>query len=293
MKSIVVLDSIFAIRYRIKILGSLADIKVIEVNKPEQLVNLLRSPNDIALIITELEFAHQDSFLVFDKIMAYARKIPVMILTSENKRTSFVKAMQCGASDYVLKPFDGEYLLKRIIDLMGSEMPRIPIQAWEAMNKDICSMSIDFNSYVDKELKKASKGKYAISIMMSIITDSTNKMNGTLDKRYHVIYKELHHNLSAVIFDTDLLMNHSSGSFIGVFPFCGPEDQNIINEKLISVFEEYNQENEIEQTIQLVNTFVSYPEDGKNREELIAVVNERMMKAIHQIIHIDKDENED
>jgi DNA-binding response OmpR family regulator len=96
----------FAIRNRIKALMSQADIKVIEASKPEQLVDLLKVTNDIGLIITEIEFAHEDGLSILSKIMTIVGEIPVMILTAENRRNFFLKGIQMGVMDYVLKPFN-------------------------------------------------------------------------------------------------------------------------------------------------------------------------------------------
>jgi len=283
MKCIAVLDSTFAIRNRIKALVAQADIKVLETAKPEQLVNLLKAPNDIGLIITELEFSHEDGLAILSKIMACVGEIPVMILTAENRRTFFVKGIQMGVSDYVLKPFDGEYLLKRVIDLMNLERDGLPIRVVDEINQEIPILNMDFDSYLDKELMKASKGKYSISIMMSKIVDTENKTNNQQKKHFMRIYKAIHQDMSTVLFDTDVFLKIGSGSFIGVFPFCGPDNQELIREKLLRVFKGYNQKNGIEQTTLLLNNFASYPQDGKIREELMSVVDERMMEAIRQV----------
>lgn len=290
MKRVAVLDNTFAIRNRIRELAARADIEVIETTTPKQLLNLLNAPNDIGLIITELDFPQEDSFAVFGEIKKRAGEIPVMILTAENRRASFVKGIRMGAADYVLKPFDGEFLFKRMVDLLGSEASGLPVKAGAAISTEIPAMYVDFQSYLDKELKKASKGKYTVSIMISLIIDPGSEMNGALDKRYQRISNEIHHDLSTVLFDTDVFMKYGSRSFIGVFPFCGPENQVLIEEKLLRIFQDYKKKNGQEQTTLLLNNFASYPQDGQDREELMTIVEERMTEAVRQVIPGDSDE---
>ncbi len=290
MKRVAILDETFTIRNRIKELAARADIEVIETTSPEQLLNLLNAPHDIGLIITEIEFHHDDGFAVFSEIKKRAGTIPVMILTGENRRASFLKGIRLGAVDYVLKPFDGEFLFKRIVDLMSFEAAGLPVKPGGAVGHELPALYVDFNSYMDKELKKASKGKYTVSIMISLILDPESPMNATLDKRYQRISNEVHHELSTTLFDTDVFMKYGSRSFIGVFPFCGPDNQELIEEKLAQVFERYTQKNRQEQTTLLVNKFASFPEDGQDREELMTVVEERMAKAIRHVIPTDSDD---
>ncbi len=283
MKCIAVLDRTFAVRNRIKTIVAQADIKVIEASKPEQLVALLKAPNDIGLIITELEFSQEDGLEILTKIMACVGAIPVMILTAEKRRSFFVKGIQMGVMDYVLKPFDGEYLFKRVIDLMKLEGDGLTSEIEDEINREIPILNMDFDSYLDKELMKASKGKYSISIMKLKIVDVENKINNQQRKNFMRIYKAIHNDLSNVLFDTDVFLKIGSGSFIGVFPFCCPENQALIREKLLCVFKGYNQKNGLEQITHMFNNFASYPHDGKIREELMSVVDERMKDSIRQV----------
>ncbi len=188
-----------------------------------------------------------------------------------------------GVMDYVLKPFDGEYLFKRVIDLMKLEGDGLTSEIEDEINREIPILNMDFDSYLDKELMKASKGKYSISIMKLKIVDVENKTNNQQRKNFMQIYKAIHNDLSNVLFDTDVFLKIGSGSFIGVFPFCCPENQALIREKLLCVFKGYNQKNGLEQITHMFNNFASYPHDGKIREELMSVVDERMKDSIRQV----------
>jgi two-component system response regulator YesN len=188
MKFIAVLDSTFVVRNRIKELVAQAEIEVIEASKPEQLVNLLKAPNDIGLIITELEFSQEDGLAILTKIMACAGEIPVMILTAEKRRSFFVKGVQMGVMDYILKPFDGEHFFKRVIDLMKLERDGLAISIVGEINQEIPILNLDFDSYLDKELMKANKGKYPISIMRLKLIDTENKTNKQQKENFRTMF---------------------------------------------------------------------------------------------------------
>ncbi len=47
------------------------------------------------------------------------RSIPVMMVTTESERENIVKAIQAGATHYLVKPFTIEELIKRIMESLG------------------------------------------------------------------------------------------------------------------------------------------------------------------------------
>ena len=47
------------------------------------------------------------------------RKIPVMMVTTENLRENIIEAVKAGASHYITKPFSIEELLKKIMECLG------------------------------------------------------------------------------------------------------------------------------------------------------------------------------
>ena len=280
MKLVAVLDSTLTIRKRIKALAAKANIEVVEVVRPEQLIRLLNASNEIGLVISELEFCPEDGFEVINRIKASAGTIPVMILTAENRRLSFIKAMQMGVTDYVLKPFDGEYLMKRIVALIGAEYGCRDSADVKTSSIKIDGPSVDLNSYLDKEFKKACKGDYPVSVVLSVIRDPENKLSMAPENRQDQIFNLIPNYFGEVLFDTDIFVSYGPRTYIGVFPFCGSENQGLISVKLHQVFQDFKRENNIENTIQLTSVFSSHPEDGHDRVVLLQVLNERMAEAV-------------
>jgi DNA-binding response OmpR family regulator len=46
------------------------------------------------------------------------RDIPVLVLSARSGRPDVVKALSLGAKDYVVKPFDGAHLTRRVAQLL-------------------------------------------------------------------------------------------------------------------------------------------------------------------------------
>lgn len=284
MKRIAILDRTFAVRNRIRTLAAQTEIEVIETTDPGQLMNVLHANDDIGLVITELEFAQEDGFEIFKKIKGCAGAIPVMVLTAENRRSSFVKVMQLGAADYVLKPFDGDYLTRRITSLMESLTPDLQGPSGRGSGLEIPNPHVDFDNYVEKEIRKAIKGKYAVSLVLSVILDPARRIPLVRDLRYQKVLKTIPHYVSTVLFDTDIFVSYGSSRFVGVFPFCGPENQELIENKLCHVFRGLHETDEIDPSLMLLNIFAAYPEDGQDRETLMTVLDQRMAEAIRRTL---------
>src|SRR4029079_9898598 len=75
-----------------------------------------------ALIISDIVMPLMDGFAMCEKAKAdpELREIPVMLFTCLTEAEDVIKALHCGADNYVSKPYDEEYLLARIEDLIAA-----------------------------------------------------------------------------------------------------------------------------------------------------------------------------
>ena len=72
------------------------------------------------LYILDLYFSDADGFDILQMIRAkdVRADIPIIAVTGESNRDDIVKAIDSGASDYILKPFQPEDLEKKIISVL-------------------------------------------------------------------------------------------------------------------------------------------------------------------------------
>ena len=75
-----------------------------------------------ALIITDVVMPDMDGFDMCDNVKRdpELREIPVMLLTGLAEADDVIKALQCGADNYISKPYNEDYLLARIDDLIAA-----------------------------------------------------------------------------------------------------------------------------------------------------------------------------
>lgn len=277
MKRIAILDNTFYVRYRIRDLVHELNAELIEATTEQQMMNLLHTQEEIDLVLLEIRLPDEDGFKVLQNIRAIRGDVPVIILTSENKRTSFIRGIQEGASDYVLKPFDDTFLMSRIKEHLNRKRTTTKFQAKEVGHK---SLSVDFQNYLDKELKKALKGNYDVTLMITFFYKSVVEVTPRIEKEYNKVSEIIFPYFQRIIFETDLFMPYGSQSFIGIFPFCSKENQHFIDDKFQETFEDLQMDNVLLNNYQMFNTYVTFPYDGERRKTLMEVLSDRIFEHV-------------
>ncbi len=89
--------------------------EVIPVNSGSRALQYLRREKP-DLILLDIQMAQKDGIETLREIreMEKCKEIPVIMLTSKQDKTSVVETSKLGIYDYILKPFQGEDLHKRI-----------------------------------------------------------------------------------------------------------------------------------------------------------------------------------
>lgn len=91
------------------------DYEVIPVNSGERALQYLKreKPN---LILMDIQMAQKSGIETLREMrgMDRCRDIPVIMLTSKQDKASVVESSKLGVFDYVIKPFKGDDLLRRI-----------------------------------------------------------------------------------------------------------------------------------------------------------------------------------
>ena len=91
------------------------DYEIIPMNSGDRALQYLRREKP-DLILMDIQMAQKSGIETLREIrgMEKCKDIPVMMLTSKQDKASVVESSKLGIYDYVIKPFDGEDLHKRI-----------------------------------------------------------------------------------------------------------------------------------------------------------------------------------
>ena len=66
------------------------------------------------LFILDIEMPDMNGYELAEKIRALGHTAPIIFLTGASQKDNIVKALQIGAADYILKPFNKAQLLEKI-----------------------------------------------------------------------------------------------------------------------------------------------------------------------------------
>lgn len=265
MNHLVLFDEKAFIRNRVKGLLSMTDIRVHEAMSYGQMVNLVDHDTfQVDCIMADINF--DDPILVermHDFRVAHPA-IPLVIFTSSSSRKGFISAMKLGASDYVLKSVEDETLISRIKRNIGLTTPVTPATSGGE------KISVDITRYLAGEIRKAQKGSYALTICFSSVLGE----DGT-DAAVRVSPRFLS-QLQGTYWETDALVSLGMNHFVSFFPFCGDRGRVIVESKLQSIFVTLKDADTSLTTCNLVNDYVTFPEDGLTKEEILTKMVEEM-----------------
>jgi two-component system sensor histidine kinase/response regulator len=156
----------------------------------------LTSENDFDLILLDIMMPEMDGFEVCVKLKKDKRtaSIPIIFLTAKTEPAEIVKGFECGANDYITKPFNAAELQariktqldlvknKKLLQLLNQNLEEKVAQRTEELQKANQQLSYlekaksDFLNIISHELRTPLNGIIGItSLLKQIIEDEEQK----------------------------------------------------------------------------------------------------------------------
>ena len=78
------------------------------------------------LLITDVQMPEMDGYELCERVKKSAelREIPVILLTSLSAPEDIIRGLECGADNFIVKPYDEEFLLSRIRNILLNQQLR-------------------------------------------------------------------------------------------------------------------------------------------------------------------------
>lgn len=267
---IFVLDNVKSVRTRVKSLLDTNKYAVHEAGNAKELYNSFKQKGDnTKLIIMDIDLKDEDGFELIKKIREMDKTVPIMLLTANNFKSTFVNGVSLGISDYMLKPFEDVILSKKILKLINGSENQID---------DKVILNLPF--FIHSEFKKATKGKYNVSIMMTTFYKEENVISNETNDEYNSVSEHIYESLKDIFWDTDIFIRYASQNFVGVFPFASAENKDIISSKVNACFNDLKSKEPKFKDYYLSNVFVTYPHDIREDEDVFSVLLEKTKKAV-------------
>src|SRR5438105_8683579 len=113
----------------------------------------------IDLVILDVMMPHLDGFEVCRTVRRESI-VPILMLTARDEGVDKVTGLDCGADDYVIKPFDSDELMARVRALLRRAQPRqVEILRFQDRKSTRLNSSHEWISYAVFCLKKKKKRK--------------------------------------------------------------------------------------------------------------------------------------
>lgn len=85
-----------------------------------RLVKSLQDDNQFDLILLDIRMPHLDGFQVMEQLCCGVEDdyLPILVLTAQKDMETKLRALECGAKDFVSKPFDNTEVINRIGNML-------------------------------------------------------------------------------------------------------------------------------------------------------------------------------
>ncbi len=262
MKYVVLFEEKAFIRSRLQRLSSLAHIEIHEVDNYNQMVSFVEEGRvNIDMIMMDINFDDVELVEQFREFREKFSDIPLVVFTSTSSRKAFVMAMKWGAQDFILKSMADATLIGRLqrnLSIVENE------NDGSVENVITHSLNMNVERYLSGEIQKAQKANYAFTMCFNTVFKLVADKREPCNLNDHMLDK-----IQSEYWDTDVLMPLGLNYYVSFFPFCDVSGRDVLEQKIQSNFEKLkNQNAEFENTI-LVNEFVTFPDDGINKEDML------------------------
>lgn len=250
-KTIMLIEPIYTIRQRLKIALEHAHYKVIEASTYDEMILGLKSrQHPIDLLVIDFELRDLQGNRGIHWLKSNRINKPIIVLSGDNRRTTIFEAIQNGASDIIIRPFDESIIVQKIDKLLLSELIR-------PMNEIIFNIP----ELIEKECIKAKKGNYVFSLGLATFVNPTESNSPHNEMAHYRLSSKLLPELSALFFETDYFFQFGSQSFIGLFLFCDALHLKIIEDKMHTAYKHLANQQPIFEDYRFVTTFTTFPTD--------------------------------
>lgn len=99
------------------------------------------------LVILDLQLPEMDGVSLCQRLRHEGRTMPVLLVTGTNTPEQKATALNAGADDYVVKPFDNQEFIARVLALLRrSKQMTLPLLAWGALQLDPSCRQVSYGS---------------------------------------------------------------------------------------------------------------------------------------------------
>ena len=256
--------------YRIKKLVG-EEIEVLVATNSFEAMSKATNNVDIDMMIIDVKLGAEDGFELIEKVKSIYTDVLVMVLTSLNTRRSFVHSLKVGAADYVLKPFDDDYLRQKLL---------AHIEHFEKSKSipDYSPNQIDQAVY--HAVKAAVQENYELLIGLMVIYHKNPKSNVSTNFKDLAILRALTIEINKEMRDNDGIFHLGSNGIVLILPKYKLDDKIRIKDIFLTKLKNFIESNEIEDTF-IAGEFINLPNEIDPKKNALTVLAREIEKQIN------------
>lgn len=273
--NVLIVDEMGTARGELKEMLRKINVNIIPANDEIEALNKLHdyksSINAIIWTVNSIELKEFDSIKKVKSKESY-KHFPVVIISRLTEKRYIIKAIECGAIEYIIRPFDENLVLKKLsrVLCMSSEA------SVNKREEDVITFTL--SEMVNREIKAATRGIYSLSLtMVSVIPGGRMPVDeNEINNIINLINKAIKQKLR----DTDTTFRYSTGNLIIILPFAHFEGANIVERKLNEIFESLPMLKHSYIDCSIVTASVTCPQDGRTKEQLFEKLDRNFGRKI-------------
>lgn len=265
---VVLVDSNSVVKDRIRKILSDQDITIYEATSRQDLHSIMEeNKNQINLIVTDIEIDTERSFdgiSLIQMVKSKSDTIPVVVVTSESRKDVITRYLREGSADYILKPFEDNYLKEKLLKHINVESLT-----------EFTVLKFSLKNYLEHEIYKAKKGGYSFTLIKISFHLNADAEALESSNEFYKHAKAVYREIKSLFWDSDLYIQHGYHSHLGFFPFCTHENSMVISDKIIKKYEEFKLCDPEMQNYDITQTYSTYPTDGETPADLLEALEAR------------------
>jgi len=192
-----------------------------------------------------------EMFLLIDEINSRKIDQPIILLSSFNDKSTFLRAIKLGIDDFIIKPFDDE----RMTTTLNKYLQEKTIEVRNEVR--------NYQKDLSLEIKKANKGAYPITfIVFNFVGKNKLFLANTFMRK-----------LLSEKWDTDKALFFEKDVIIGIYPFSGQKNLRVIEEKMNFYYSVIKKEKSSYKESDMVMESLIYPTQIGGYDDLIYEIN--------------------
>jgi PleD family two-component response regulator len=242
------------------------DINFIDVSKEKEAINVLRdNAYRIDAVLWTINSENDKCFEAVRRVkdVSICKQIPFVIISECTNKNFIIKAIEAGAVEYIVKPYDEETIIRKMHRLLG--VPYDDSFNNNTYNDDI--VSFNFSEMFSREIKAASRGGYHLTLMAASIVPEESIYDSEED--VYEIIRLVKNVIKIRLRETDTLFHYNKNGLLLILPFADKEGAKSVEERIRETFGNHSLIKQKTYGYKLITTSVTFPEDGRIRKNLM------------------------